>query len=160
MCVVIDANCFSPVFNKEDQNHADFKPVKDWLFNLNNDAKVVYGGKKYKQELANSGRYRKIFKELHNIRKAIEINGSQIDHFEEKVKDLTQGTGFNDSHIIAIFIVSRCRLLCSDDEAADRFIKDKDLYPAGQRRPSIYRGHPSHRRLLNSGNIVPLQNTV
>jgi hypothetical protein len=42
MCIVIDANVWSPVFNENDANHREYAPVKTWV--SDGPGFVVYGG--------------------------------------------------------------------------------------------------------------------
>jgi hypothetical protein len=157
MCIVIDASAFATVFNPANNKHPSFKPVRDWI--LDGDGKAVYGGTKYKRELARASSYRRLFLELVKSGKAVEIDGQQIDRVEHKVVQRTQHKNFNDAHIIAIFIVSHCRLFCSADGRADRFVKDASIYPKKHKRPKIYRGLV-HSHLLCDTNIVVLQHVI
>ena len=67
MCVVIDACCFSGVFNKRNSKRDEFLPIYDWLYK--GKGMMVYGGTKYRKEMKKASSYRKIFIELLNTRK-------------------------------------------------------------------------------------------
>jgi predicted nucleic acid-binding protein len=157
MCIVIDANAIAYVFNPKNSKHRSFKPVLDWI--VYGKGKVVYGGTKYKKELARASSYLKLILELIKIRKLVEINGKLIDRAEHEIKQRVKSKNLDDPHIIAIFIVSSCRLFCSADKRADRFVQDSSFYPKKHKMPKIYRGL-KHRHLLCEKNIVSLKNIV
>ncbi len=68
MCIIIDTNAFAPVFDRTSQNHAEFKPVLDWI--VSGKGKIVYGGTKYKLELGKAYKYLKLFAEFKKINKS------------------------------------------------------------------------------------------
>ena len=119
--------------------------------------RIIFGGTKYKTELKNAPRYLKLFRLLKDSRRALEVRQDLVDERERELIDLTDGTGCDDQHIIAIFCVSKCVLLCSSDSAAYPFIKDKRLYPKGHKRPAIYKSS-RNTSLLCDRHIVPIQN--
>ncbi len=157
MPIVIDTNALASVFNGNCSEHDDYKPVANWIFE--GDGCIVYGGSKYKKELKRANLYLGIINELRRIGKVKEIDHSMVDEHEKQLKTLVISSRFNDAHLIAIFRVSRCRLLCSNDRKGDKFIKDETLYLSGQKPPSIYR-NKKHKRLLCKNNIVQLYNVV
>ena len=120
---------------------------------------VVYGGTRYKEELKRAQKYHRLFNEFRNARKIIEIDQTAVDDKEEEIAKRPQNAGFNDAHIVAILAVSGCRLLCSDDKRADKYIKNLTFYPKKSKRPKIYRGL-RHECLLCDANIVKLKNAV
>jgi hypothetical protein len=137
--------------------HDEFSPVKQWI--IQGNGRIVYGGSKYRAELQKMGRYMKLFLELKKAGKVSEIKDEIVDRWEQSLLQQGPKGGFNDQHIVAIFIVSHCRLFCSHDEQAYRHIKNKSLYPVGHKIPKIYRCR-EHRNLLCNAFIVKLQNTV
>ena len=50
MCLIIDANCFGCVFNKNAKEHDRFVPVYNWLMS-GYGGRLIYGGSKYKKEV-------------------------------------------------------------------------------------------------------------
>ena len=76
MCIVIDANVMSNVFDTNSKNHADFKSVHEWIYK--GKGKVVYGGTKYIDEIPQ--RFRGIFINLRKARKAILIPEIDVDN--------------------------------------------------------------------------------
>jgi len=158
MCIVIDANVFGSVFSSKACDHAEYKPVKDWV--TEGKGFIVYGGTKYNNELRRATQYLGIFVELRKKGRVKKIADDLVDQdqavVEASVRGTEGGTDFDDGHIVAIFRVSGCRLLCSNDARLDRYIKNRSLYLRKQRPPSIYRGK-KHRRLLCDKNIVNLR---
>lgn len=157
MCIVIDTNTFSPVFNSSDTHHVEFKPVKRWI--IEGKGKIVYGGTEYRKQLRRAVKYFKLFIELKKEAKIVEIDDDAVDQAQKGVEKLINNPKFNDAHIIGIFITSKCLLLCSNDNKADKFIKDKSLYPRKHKLPKIYRDR-KHKKLLCDKNIVALNNVV
>lgn len=138
MCIVIDTNTLSCVFNQESEAHPEFAPVREWI--VEGKGKLVYGGTKCKLELKKAGRYLRLVNELKRKRKAIEVNSQAVDTRQQEIERLLEHRDFNDSHVIAIVIVSRCRLICSCDRRAHPFFKMSILYPKHFKRPKIYTG--------------------
>lgn len=157
MCIVIDTNAISDVFNQNSKQHKDFQPVRHWI--VEGEGHAVYGGAKYKEELSKAHRYLRLFRLLKDARRAFEIDQGMIDTEQIRLEKETEGLACNDQHIIAIFVVSGCRLFCSHDSRADKYIRDKSLYPKGHARPSIYRSC-NHQHLLSRKYIVKLRNVV
>jgi len=155
MCIVIDTNTLSNVFNPANIHHPDFKSVLDWIWN--GPGFVVYGGSTYNKELRSARKYLPIFGELEKKAKVARVKDHLVDDHEKKVINLINDPRCDDAHLIAIFRVSGCRLLCSTDKRADSYIKNPDYYLPGQRPPSIYRNR-GHRSLLSKQNIVNIQN--
>ena len=151
MCIIIDTCCLALVFNSKTKGHDDFKPVRDWI--VDGDGKMVYGGTKYKRELAKAHRYRRLVIEFKRAKLAIELDSLPVDNAEKQVTIKTCDTSFNDQHLVAIVIVSKCRLLCTCEKSALPFIKDASLYPRGVKRPKIYSGK-QNTRLLTDRNIA------
>lgn len=147
MCIIIDACTFSRVFNKDD---VDFEPVRQWL--VGGKGKMVFGGSSYAKELAQLGRYVSLVAELTRQGKTTVLDKAAVDAGERRVRGMESSPDFDDPHLVAIIEESGCRLVCTLDARADRFILDRRFYVKA-RRPSIYRAR-SHRHLLRDSNIV------
>jgi hypothetical protein len=154
MCIVIDTNCFSCVFNVSSKEHVKFRPVLLWV--VDGKGKVVYGGTKYKKELENAAKYARLFVELDKAGKTVEVNKENVDAIEAKVDKKISNPNFNDPHIIAITIESKCRLICTNEKRFGYFIRTPSLYPKHVSRPKIYRGLKNNERLLRDQNIVDI----
>lgn len=137
MGLIIDTNCLSHVFNKNDEKHPDFLPVYEWL--MCGSGQLIYGGSRYLQELSMT-RYVKIFSLLRTYKKAMIYDCGSIDMLQKQIEQKISDPDFDDPHLPAIVIVSKCRVICSGDTRSIKFVKKKDLYPKGVRRPSFYTG--------------------
>lgn len=157
MCIVIDINSLSSVFNSKCATHSEFSPVKDWI-----DSKkgfLVYGGSKYKEELKKTFRYLRLVRQLKNAGKAISISDSLVDKLEGDVRDKVSKTSCDDQHIVALLGVSRCPLLCSKDSRSFQYIKDRTLYPRTMPQVRIY-SSSRNKDLLIRMCVSMLKNTV
>ena len=145
MPILIDVNTIPAVFDAKHQSHKDFKSVLDWL--NEGDGKIIYGGKKYKQELTRMSKYNGLFSEYKRAGKALNYDDTKIDARENDIKQKltlkkisTANTRYNDSHIVAILAETKCKLLCSSDAQSYNSIKDVSLYDKSTDRPKIYTG--------------------
>lgn len=136
MCIVIDANTFSSVFEKNSSDHSDFRPVLEWI--CNGKGKIVYGGTKYKEELSSTRKYLRLFRQFDAARKIVKIDDQSVDNEQNRLRSLIDHRNYDDPHIIAIIIVSGCKLICSKDSKAYQYFKNKALYPKRFKRPRIY----------------------
>lgn len=152
MCIVLDTNVIRAVFNKSDAKHQLYACIHKWLFN--GSGKMVYGGTTYRREVMGMSEVIGALLELNRQRKAVKINDAAVDDFESTFKTMESSADFDDPHLIAIFRVSRCRLLCSEDHAAGKYVRQKRFYLPGHPTPKIYK-KPSHRSLLCAANIAP-----
>jgi len=156
MCIVIDANTIACVFEEDCKKHNDFRPVKNWIYE--GGGKMVVGGTKFKSEIYGMRKYAKVFKLLKDARKLCEIVDSEVDNKEQAILKMTAMTNCNDQHVIALISVSGCRLVCSEDKASFKYLKDCRFYPKGK-RPKIY-SSKANKKLLTSNFIVKLSSLV
>lgn len=154
MCIIIDANSLSKVFCVQNKQHKPFKPVLDWI--IQGRGKIVFGGTKYREELVNCYKFVRIMTEFDKAGKVVRICDEEVDKKEKQLITRFGSNQFNDFHIVAIVIVSGCRLVCSTDKDSHTFLKEKSFYPRGFKRPCIYLGHPSNVRLLCDKYIVDI----
>jgi predicted nucleic acid-binding protein len=152
VCIIVDTNTWSSVFDATSEGHAAFRPVREWI--MDGDGFVVYGGTTYLKELRASPRILALFTELSRARKASVRNKSEVDAHEKAAKKLEPSTKFDDPHLVAIVRESGCRLICSGDKRAHPYLKRKDLYPSGRKPPKIFTGHKRNDALLCKANIV------
>lgn len=151
MCIVIDANTFHLVFNSRSPQNINFRPVLDWIAYGN--GKIVYGGTKYKKELLCARTYFSYFIELDRAGKVIKLSDSAVDNIQKSLDKLIPQC--NDTHLLAIIINSKCKLLCTCEREAIEYIKNQDIYPTGVRPPKIYSQY-RNRHLLNDKNIAEI----
>ncbi|MFM1955899.1 MAG: hypothetical protein RIR20_719 [Pseudomonadota bacterium] len=143
MAILIDVNTVSKVFNVSDAEHHKFKPVRDWV--IDSKGKIIYGGKTYLKEISLLKKYNNLLTQLKIARKVIVFNSALVDSKEKQIKDMLKARGisktdvrYNDSHIVAILAVTKCRLLCTADKHSHSFIKDASFYEKSTDRPKIY----------------------
>lgn len=155
MCIVIDTNTWASVIDTTSTNHLEFKPVHDWILGEGGKGKIVYGGTTYINETPL--KYRKLLRYFTDIGKAKGISLDEVDFHEAELKQKIQHPDFDDPHIVAIIIVSKCKLICSNDLKAIPFFKDKDrlLYPKHFAIPKIYQSN-SNKDLLIDKNIAKI----
>lgn len=157
MCIVIDMDVLSFIFNKDSSQHSDFKYVKYWI--EKGKGFIVYGGTTYNNQLKQATKYLGIILELSKKGKTRKINKDLVDQNQREVDAIIRDPRCDDSHLIAIFRVSKCKLLCSNDRKSDTYIKNPSYYLVNQRPPKIYRNR-QHRHLLCSANIVSIRNCI
>jgi len=136
MLLIIDTCCLANVFNSDDQEHKNFEPVMTWI--KKGKGQIVYGGTTYKKELSMAVRYFSLLAELNRRGRVLQVDDDLVDQEEKCVKGKEANKDFDDPHLIAIVIVSGCKVICTNDKRAHRFIKKKNLYPKGFKRPAIY----------------------
>lgn len=165
MCVIIDKNTFGPVFEKESINHDDFEPIYKWV--SEGFGRIVYGGTTYKKELKQSTKYMKLFKHYNDARRIIKISDEEVDEIEkqinteleDKIRPTISDHDFkkkcNDAHIVSIAIVSKCKIVCTNDGGLSNLLRMSRFYPEGADVPKVYR-HKSDRYLIKHDNIVKI----
>lgn len=151
MCIVLDTNCFSKVFNTADAEHHEFRPVLDWI--IGGDGCLVYGGSKYKKELANAKRYLGLFAELKRLRKIRNADDVAIDARQKEIEKLFDPAKHNDPHLPAIICACRCLLICTKDAKSVALLKDKRCYSKGVKVPKLYMSK-KNSTLLCARNIA------
>lgn len=139
MCVIIDTNCLSYVFDRTSDRHADFEPVLKWI--LCGKGFIVYGGSKYLKELKKAGKYLNIFTMLrHKKKKLVILPTEEVDREENVIKQLITNPDFDDPHLVAMVRVSSCMIICSVDTRSVKFVTNSILYSKGVKPPKYYTG--------------------
>jgi len=136
MCIIIDTNTFSSVFDKDSLQHKEFSPVLSWL--IEGEGKIVFGGTKYIGELKLAKKYLRFIGQLNRARKVVQLENKPIDEYQSVLEAIEKHKDFDDPHLVAISYISKCRLICSLDKRAFPFLSRKDFYPNNSPRPSIY----------------------
>jgi hypothetical protein len=117
---------------------------------------MIYGGTKYNHELHQARKFLPMVAELSRARRAILLPRQKVDDFAIAVKNREPDPGFNDEHIVALVIASRCRLICTDDKRAIPYFKKKEFYqPYKLHKPKIY-NYRSHQDQCCDEHIVPI----
>lgn len=148
MCIIVDTCVFACVFNAGAARHEDFHPVHDWIYH--GRGRLVYGGTKYKRELP--PKYYGTLIELDKMRRTIPLDDGEVDKWQDQVVKAVNARRFDDPHLVAIVIVSRSRLVCTDDTRAMKYLHMKKLYPDKMKAPKIY-SRKSNADLLVDENI-------
>lgn len=136
MPIIIDTNCFANVFERNSKNHPDFKPVLDWI--VSGKGMMAFGGSKYLGELKKAKKYLRIIRLLKDQKKVLVGNQYEIDILQEKISLNFPDPDFDDPHLPAIAIITKCILICSEDMRSVRFVKNSSIYPNGFQTPSYY----------------------
>lgn len=136
MCIIIDTNCLASVFERNSKTHNQFAPVLDWI--VCGKGKLIYGGTKYLNELRNTCKYLKIINLLRNSGKAVLVESKLVDAEQMRIEALITDDDFDDPHLPAIVIVSKCKIICSTDTRSIKFVTQSILYPKGIDIPKYY----------------------
>jgi hypothetical protein len=144
MCTLIDMNTIACVFNPSNQDYINFEPIRDWL-NTGN-GKVVYGGLKYKTELAKLPKYHTYLTELSRKGKVVKVDDDLINKKTIEIENdlMLRGINskknekFNDSHLVAIVAVSKVKIITSKDSKSFDFLKDTRYYDHAKHKPVFY----------------------
>jgi hypothetical protein len=152
MCVVIDTCCLASVFDSRNKRHPNFSPVLKWIAYGN--GRMILGGTKYKQELERAPKFLKILSEFEKSRKVIEIPREKVDALALGLKEAVPDPSFNDEHLVALVIASRCCVVCTDDKNAILYLQRRDFYSEARlKRPKIYR-YKKHGVMCSDQNVV------
>jgi len=156
MCLVIDTCCLSTVFESASKKHANFVPVLKWV--TAGKGRMIYGGTKYDTELGKITKVLSIVSELDKARRAIRVPTATVDALAAELKEKYPEQEFDDEHIVALVIASRCCVVCTEDNIAISYLKRSDVFSdyAGVERPRIYRGHRTHKNLCCDEHIVEI----
>lgn len=156
MCIVIDVNTFHAVFNSESDNHETYRPVAQWI--VEGKGKIVCGGESYFRELSKLSKYLRFFNQLKKAGKVVFADSERVDAKEAELKLLCQDDDFDDPHIVALLIVSGCRLICSEDARSYPYLRRRQWFPKGGVIPKIYCARSADRAgsLLVDKNIADI----
>lgn len=136
MAVIIDVNCLANVFSKNSARHSEFEPVLNWI--LKGKGLMVVGGTKYNAELAKLNRFLVIVRLLKEIGKVHLGNDEEIDAYQLKVEELRDTADFDDPHLPAIVVDTKCRIICSEDTRSIPYVTNSKYYPKGFKVPVYY----------------------
>lgn len=171
MCVVVDADTFAYFTNPISSRHKEFQPVVKWVRSSN--SKFVYGGKTYGDQLDKYKGFRDFLTRMWQEGKTHKLNHKEVDDIENALARTITGPDYNDHHIVAIVLISRCKLVCSMDSGLRNLINacysssgrstiKRQLRIRNSRKPGIYSGRGSastlHRRTF-SDNCGPCCHT-
>jgi hypothetical protein len=164
MCIVIDANLFSAVAHIGTRAHSEFKPLFEWV--SFGRGKFVHGGTKYEREIKKNSKFRNWVYQLEKKGKTVPVEKEPVDFTADYLEQRLSGRHYNDHHIVAIVIVSGCKLICSLDQGLSNLINDcyqpqvqkmiRRNCPCTQNpsRPRIYKNPQKHGDLLSDKYIA------
>ena len=117
---------------------------------------MIYGGTKYNRELRDWGMFR-IVSELTKQRKTVQIPAATVDPIALALKAKFPEAEFDDEHIVALVIASRCRVVCTNDNPAISYL-DGPMYSPTIKVSSvqIFRGHKDHKKLCCDKHVVAI----
>ena len=133
MVMLVDTNTLSRVFDENNAEHAEFRPVKEWF---TSHGCFVFGGTKYKQELAKAN-YLRLFNLYKDRRKIISISDIEVNRLEKAIA-LKVDHNCDDQHLLAILVASNCSLVCSKDARAFHYFSKIRNYCTGAPSVKIY----------------------
>jgi hypothetical protein len=137
MCLVIDTCCLAKVFDGRNRQHFQFVPVLNWI--TSGKGRMIYGGTKYRIELGQARKFVGIIAELARRGKTIQIPDDAVDGIAAALKARLTDTRFDDEHLVALVIASRCFVVCTTDHVAIAYLKHRDVYSSyNVTRPKIY----------------------
>ena len=151
MCIIVDTNVFSRVFDDSNKEHKFYKPVYDWI--VKRRGMIVYGGSQYFAELSRVEAFLDLLSEYEHTNKLVPLSSSKVDECERKIVK-KHGRPFNDVHLLAIVLVSKCRLVCTEDKDATEHLQLKKYYPKFFHLPKIYT-KKSKRNLISDKYLEP-----
>ena len=104
MCIILDANCYGDFSNR----HEDMKPVHNWL---DSGGKIVYSlTSKFRQEV--KGTFGTHLLQWERVGRLKKIAPAEVEKKQKIIFDLNS----DDSHIIALALVSNVKVLVSKDK--------------------------------------------
>jgi len=138
VCLILDVNILHEVFPSPSADHV---AVNKALTNLR--ATMVYGGE-LRREYQRAGWFRPFLRRLDQQGSAKVVPDQEVDAQTEEIR-LAGGYRSDDPHILALAIVAKVRLLCTDDDNLSTDFKDRQLI--NNPRGNVYR-RASHEHLL------------
>lgn len=151
MCLVLDACVFGDLLNRDSKSHENFKPVFDWI--TKGSGKLVYGGRKYKSEMRKSPKIITFFSEIQRAGKVVQLSDSNVNKLQRLVSEMEPDKKFDDPHLIAIVLESKCKIICTNETRAIPYLKDAKFYKGHTKKPKIYKTK-RNSKILNNQNIA------
>ncbi len=137
MCLIVDSNV-GPKFLVQSS------AIVDWLFGERGSPRLVAAGK-LRQELAMNEQVRGQLVVLERAGRLRSVDAEKL-HLEERRLLADRVCPSNDSHILALAIVSGARTLATNDNALAGDFRNKSIID--KPRGSIYRDPDDHAHLL------------
>jgi len=145
MPIIIDTNTIPSVFSISSSDHEEFKPVLEWI--VTGKGLMIFGGTKYLGEISKMKKFTKILSMLRTYKKVHIGCHKTIDKLEKEITKKIDDKDFDDPHLAAITINTKCKLICSKDKRSIKFVTNKDIYPGKMKAPSYYTGKRNKKLL-------------
>ena len=98
--IIIDACALSSVFISSNSDHAQFEAILHALYK--GQCCMVYGGKKYMDELAEVSSIHSFILALSKMNRVKVLNHNDVDQRQKIVESIIASPTFNDPHLPAI----------------------------------------------------------
>lgn len=100
---------------------------------------MIYGGTKYGVEVSDRiKKFGRLLVDLKRKNRLIKLDDSRVDVIAADLKIIVPDERFDDEHIAAMVIVSKCCVVCTDDIKSLPYLRDRKLYPKGTKAPNVY----------------------
>ncbi len=103
-------------------------------------------------ELSKIPKFIPILRFLREMNKVYIGNKENIDRIQSEIEALNHDPDFDDPHLPAIVIDTKCKIICSEDKRSIPFVRDRKFYP-NDFTPPMYFTKSSNKNLLCDENI-------
>jgi hypothetical protein len=109
---------------------------------------LVYGGKKYKEEVAKIGNLAKYIVELKHKKQAVEIPEKVVDDSMEYY-DKYSNSKYDDPHIFALVTVSECKVVATQDSHICEFYDKMNEVIIGNKPEFFYKSDALYQSFIS-----------
>lgn len=118
---------------------------------------MIYGGSTYLKELGHLKRILRLVAELRRKNRVSVVSTADVDTIEQDIIRKIGGSGHDDVHLVAIVIVSGCRVVVTGDDEAIQLLKRTELYQGRDAKvPKIYQ-RTEHGHLCCEDNVITVR---
>lgn len=142
------------MLDPQNREHHRFVPVWNWIYL--GKGRMIYGGTKYLAELRRMAKFLKIIVELRRKGRLIVLPQEEVDRIANKTKAKVSDAAFDDEHLVAIVVVSSCRVVCTDDLRAMQYLKRRELYSEYHMKPPSIYHQETHAHLCCDENLLEI----
>ena len=143
MCLILDTNRFGDALS--DPPAPAYVPLLRWLTDPDGDGALVFGGTKYRREIDKLEKARLFFVNRCRAGRAYLVDQGIVDTEEARLCAAKACTS-DDEHVVALARMSGARIVCTEDRALWRDVRDKKLLDRPRGR--VYRT-ARHKSLLH-----------
>ena len=86
--------------------------------------------------------------------KVVEGDKEAVDKLESTIATRFKDPLFNDKHIVALSYVTNARLVCTKDSVLQSYLKAKEFYSKGKKKPKIFNSK-SKPKTIPTGSFNP-----